>query len=177
MLIYFFSVGIALPTWLLDAKFSNLVLVAYVIGFAVIVPGIVIYLTKKWKKNGSEIKVREESIALFNQIIFPDMDIRNVIEIISGASKKTKKTMKCKQHFFVCVCIVEFRDVVKNTDEIEHEIIEVAKHLKNHKIPDRSLRVPWSRRTIILIYFHLGRVYNKMPQELAQETANVAKVK
>lgn len=77
----------------------------------------------------------------------------------------------------MCVCIVEFRDVVKNTDEIEPEIIEVAKHLKNHKIPDRSLRVPWSRRTIILIYFHLGRVYNKMPQELAQETANVAKVK
>lgn len=62
-------------------------LAVYVAAFVVAVPLIVVHITRKWKKSDNEIKVEQDTLGLFNQIMFPDMEVKNVIEIISGARK------------------------------------------------------------------------------------------
>lgn len=73
----------------MDAKISNIVLVVYVAAFVIIVPIIVMRITKKWKKTGNDIKVDQETIGMFNQIMYPNMEIKNVIEVIAGAGNFT----------------------------------------------------------------------------------------
>lgn len=66
---------------------------------------------------------------------------------------------------------------MRETNEVEPEIIELAKHFRgSHRLPERFLKVPWAPRTTILIYLHLNRVYDKMSPALAAETVAVAKV-
>lgn len=79
-----FSLGIALPSWLVDSNNAFFVLALYAMGFGLLVPWLV---SRSWSgsKNYTKDKILHTTMALFYHELKPVMSMKQIIQIVSLA--------------------------------------------------------------------------------------------
>ena len=143
------SVGVALPSWLMDAKNSTAVLVMYVLGFIVLVPAIAFCVVRRWKKDSRET-VRDETVAVFAHFMKDKMTPKAVLELESAA--------------------IEFETLAPVSEADNTVLPALLRLLGLSEKPQTHFRAPFVIKSCILCNAHLARLDDKMPPPTFLET-------
>ena len=147
------KVGIALPSWLMDSKNSNLVLVFYLLGFIVLVPAISLFVIRRWKKN-EKAEVLPETMGAFFHNIKDRMKPKDVLEWLSVAK--------------------EFEPLGPKSNEDMQAVMEVVKIVLPEKI-QCHFKNPFIIKSCVLLYAHLGHLDDKLTQDFFMDTMRMVK--
>ncbi|GAM20104.1 hypothetical protein SAMD00019534_032790 [Acytostelium subglobosum LB1] len=147
------SVGIALPSWLVDKNNSSIVLAIYLIALVVLVPSGVYFWRKSAKKLSSGV-VSENSMGLYYHVISDKTLLKSLIEII-GAS-------------------AEFKESLPERTTDEEALKALHKYLPTeHKIKKFRFNQPYIVKATTLLYVHISRAHQHLPENLAQDLQEV----
>jgi len=134
------TIGVALPSWLMDAKNKNLVLLVYILGFIVLIPVIVIFIRRSWNKK-SQFDLHGETFALYNQFMPGSLDIQHVLELIGSS--------------------FEFMSLEAVTPHDNVVIPEMVKALGTIRKSPFPFDAPFIIKTRILLMCHIRRFHDR----------------
>lgn len=136
------SVGVALPSWLMDTKNSTAVLLLYVLGFIVLVPTIAFCVVRRWKQGARE-EVAQDTVAMFVHFMEKRMTPKAVLELESAA--------------------LEFRTLAPVTEADAVALPALEKLLGPSNRPRYRFNAPFVVKSGLLCAAHLARLDDKMP--------------
>ncbi|KAJ3128168.1 secretory subunit [Nowakowskiella sp. JEL0407] len=148
------TLGIALPTWLVNSSNSSLVLLVYALIFGVGLPVVVArwwYSSKNLTKDG----ILHPTMGRFYQELKDNITTRGLLDLLTIAEefKEVKVDLKSPE-------------VVKLTNAVEEKLNKTSgEHFGR---TNKYGNIPWSNKVLLLIYAHLLRVPIEIP-ELLQE--------
>lgn len=143
------SVGVALPSWLMDTKNSTAVLLMYVLGFVVLVPTIAFCVVRRWKKDTKE-DARQETVGMFYHFMKDRMTPKAVLELESAA--------------------IEFETLAPVTENDNTVLPALLRLLGSSDKPQCHFKAPFVVKSCILCTSHLARLDEKMPPATFLET-------
>eukprot|EP00727_Mastigamoeba_balamuthi_P007397 m51a1_g3278 putative secretory complex protein (688) ;mRNA; r:249736-252080 len=138
------KVGIALPTWLLDAKNSKVVLLMYFLGFIVLVPGSLLFVLFRWGKK-TQFNVKRRTMQIYVQGMPPKVTSQLFIDLLCMSD--------------------ECHDIVKVRPGDDKDIPRLLSKLP---APSRILRKgipPYGIKAITLMRAHMAGLHDDMSPE------------
>lgn len=139
------SLGIALPSWLVDKKYSYLVLLAYLLAFGLGVPFVV---SKSWSQGKlyTKDKILHTTMGLYFQQMKEAMSLKKVFELLAG-SLEYKSEIKMRPS--------DARALQELLDDIAGQVQEAGG--EKYERP-KSLTEDWQLKAHLLLFAHFNRL-------------------
>ncbi|KAN0042107.1 hypothetical protein ACTFIV_004666 [Dictyostelium citrinum] len=148
------SIGIALPSWLINKSNSPIVLAVYLLLLVVALPSAVYYWNKSTKSK-LPAPIEQQSLALYYHIIDGTTRLKSMIEILAATTEyKTS--------------LVERKSDDENLKNLYKSIPDA------YKVKKARFNAPYIVKGTILLYAHLCRVKD-MPQTLRDDLNEILK--
>ncbi|KAF2077463.1 hypothetical protein CYY_001236 [Polysphondylium violaceum] len=149
------SVGIALPSWLINRSNSPLVLAGYLLLLVGAVPAGVYFWSKRSSKF-SEATVLNDTLGFYYHMIDGTCRLKSLIEII-GAS-------------------LEFKNEIPDRNSDEEALKNLEKHIPvDYKVKKARFNAPYVIKTTKLIYAHISRVHQHLSPNLRDDLTVILK--
>ncbi|KAN0012231.1 hypothetical protein ACTFIU_007529 [Dictyostelium citrinum] len=148
------SIGIALPSWLINKSNSPIVLAVYLLLLVVALPSSVYYWNKSTKSK-LPAPIEQQSLALYYHIIDGTTRLKSMIEILAATTEyKTS--------------LVERKSDDENLKNLYKSIPDA------YKVKKARFNAPYIVKGTILLYAHLCRIKD-MPQTLRDDLNEILK--
>ncbi|EFA75217.1 hypothetical protein PPL_11292 [Heterostelium album PN500] len=142
------SVGIALPSWLVNRNNSSIV------ALVILIPTGVYFWNKKSKQPANT--VQNNSLALYYHVIDDKTRMTQLVEII-GASQ-------------------EYKDALPERTSDEESLKALTKAIPDaHKIKKFRFNHPYIIKATTLLYAHISRIHQQIPAKLEEDLQEVLK--
>ncbi|KAM9977433.1 hypothetical protein ACTFIR_011300 [Dictyostelium discoideum] len=148
------SIGIALPSWLINKGNSPIVLAVYLLLLVVALPSAVYYWNKSTKSK-LPAQIEQQSLALYYHVIDGTTRLKSMIEILAATTEyKTS--------------LVERKSDDENLKNLFKSIPDA------YKVKKARFNAPYIVKGTILLYAHLCRIKD-MPQTLRDDLNQIIK--
>jgi len=148
------SVGIALPSWLINRSNSPMVLAGYLLLLVGAVPAGVYFWSKKSGK--SEATVLNDTMGFYYHMIDGTSRLKSLIEIV-GAS-------------------LEFKNDIPERNSDEEALKNLEKHIPtDYKVKKPRFNAPYVIKATKLIYAHISRIHQHLSPNLKDDLTVILK--
>ncbi|KYQ89097.1 hypothetical protein DLAC_10328 [Tieghemostelium lacteum] len=141
------SVGIALPSWLINKSNSSLVLAGYML--LLILIGIAVYYYVKSTRKNATIPISQQTLAFYYHTVDNTFRLKSLIEMLAAA--------------------IEFKDLPERISD-EDGIKSIIKHIpSDYKIKKGRYNAKFVVKGTHLLYAHISRMHNTLSETLRED--------